>query len=130
LVETLAALAVIASVTAALLPALALTSRLHRDSAIETEASVIGAGRLEVLAAAVSTGVLGAGGRVDMAQAGWSQPVDRAGAPVALAQASYESRWQVVLLGSPGAVHVVSVRVVPLANPSAAITLSTAVGDE
>jgi prepilin-type N-terminal cleavage/methylation domain-containing protein len=130
LVETLTALALIASVSAALLPALVLASRLHRDSAIETEAAIIAAARLEDLAAALAAGGLAAGGRLDIADAGWHNVVDRAGAPVARAQASYEVRWAVTPLGGSSRVHVLAVRVVPLANPFAAITLTTAVGDE
>ena len=130
LVETLTALALIASVSAALLPGLAVAARLHRDSGTETEATIIGAGRLEDLAAAVSTGALGTGGRLDIALAGWNQLVDRAGAPVDPARASYETRWAVAPLGTPGGVHVLAVRVVPIANPFAAVTLTTAVGHE
>src|SRR5687768_440089 len=128
LVETLTALALIASVSAALLPALALASRLHRDSAIETEAAIIGANRLEHLGAALAAGALAAGGRLDIADPGWNDAVDRAGAPVARAHASYEVRWAVAPLGGSSSVYVLAVRVVPIANPVAAIRLTSAVG--
>lgn len=112
LIEALVALALTASVSAALLPALALASRLHRDGAIETEAAVLAASRLSRLAGDVSAGLVGAGGGIDAAS----------GAP-------FEVECQVVPAeGAPGA-YLLSVRVVPLAARGAAVTLTLVVPD-
>src|SRR5688500_3246885 len=128
LVETLTALALIAGVSAAPLPALALASRLHRDSALPTQAAIIGANRLEPLGAALAAGAPAAGGPRASADPGRNDAVERPGAPSARAHASYEVRWAVAPLGGSSSVYVLAVRVVPIANPVAAITLTSAVG--
>lgn len=130
LVETLVALALTASVSAALLPALAIASRLHRESAIETEAAVIGEARLELLASDAANGTIGAGGRLDARAEGWHACVDRSGAVVEEHAASFELRWQIVSLVAPAGVTAVSVRVIPVASRGVSITLATVVADE
>ncbi|MEX2270059.1 MAG: hypothetical protein WD690_01220 [Vicinamibacterales bacterium] len=139
LIETLIALGLTASVSAALLPALAAAARLHRDSAIETEKTIVAAARMEWLAAAVADGTVGIGGRLDDAPGGvqgsppgtdgWHAFVDRAGMPVEAGRASFESRWQVAALTAAPGVYVLAVRVIPTAAPAAAITLTLVVPD-
>lgn len=128
IVETLVALSLMAVVTAALLPGIALAARLQRDSAVETEAAVIAAARLEQVKAGVAADVIGMGGRLDASVEGWCAMVDREGAPAA--RGAFDSRWQVAPATAPAGVLVVVVRVVPLADPRGAITLATAVTHE
>ena len=118
LVETLVALALIATVSAAVLPAIVLASRLQADSAIETEAAAILASRLETLKADVAAGVLDGGGAIDTRVDGWHALMP-----------AFECRWQISPLAAPGGARIIAVRVLPLAKPSAAITIATVVPD-
>ena len=95
IVELLVALAIMTTVSAALLPAIALASRLQRDSAVETAAALIAAARLELLKAAPAAGE----GR---------EFVDRDGTPSPVDRASYECRWAVdTAPGAPGALRII-----------------------
>ena len=129
LVETLIALALVAGVTAALLPAVALSSRLQQASAVETESAVIAASRLEYLKADIAAGLIGIGGGVDAAIADWHVLVDRQGTPVPAAAASFECRWQIAQAPAPPGVLILTVRIVPLADRSTPLTISVAVPD-
>src|SRR5688500_17671013 len=126
----LIALALVAGVTAVLLPAVALSARLQRASAIETEASVIAASRLEYLKADIAGGLIGSGGAIDARLEGWHALVDRQGAPSPEAAAAFECRWRVSAAASPAGVFILTVRVLPLADSSAPVTVSVAVFDE
>ncbi|HUF22971.1 MAG TPA: hypothetical protein VMN81_02495 [Vicinamibacterales bacterium] len=127
LVEALVALALVAGVSAALLPALAGAARLQRDSAIETEAAVIAASRLESLKADVAAGRIGAGGALDAAHDGWHARIDRDGNIATAGTAAYECRWRVALAAAPAGALMLSVRVVPAVGARLAVTISTAV---
>ena len=127
LIETLVALALTATVSAALLPALVLASRLHRDSAIETDAALIASARMERLAADVAAGAVATGGDLGMALAGWHELLDGGGVPTDPARGLYETRWRVASVLSPAGVYLLSVRVIPLASRAAALTLTLAV---
>lgn len=127
LVETLVALALVAGVSAALPPGLALAARLQRESAIETEAAVIAARFLERLKADVAAGRIGAGGALDAAQEGWHAGIGRGGDIVAAGAGVYDCRWRVAAAPAPAGAWIVSVRVVPVAAAGLAVTISTAV---
>lgn len=127
LIEALVALALVAGVSATLPPALAVAARLQRDSAIETEAAVIAASRLESLKADVAAGRIGGGGSLDAAQDGWHARVDRDGSIVTAGRAAYECRWRVAPAPAPAGAWLVSVRVVPAVGVRLAVTISTAV---
>lgn len=127
LIETLVALALVAGVSASLLPAIAGAARLQRDSAIETEAAVIAASRLESLKADVAAGRIGAGGTLDTAQDGWQARIDRGGNVVTAGAAAYECRWRVASSPASAGAWMVSVRVVPAVDARLAVTVSTAV---
>lgn len=128
IIENLVALSLMAVVTAALLPGIALAARLQRDSAIETEAAVIAAARLEHVKAGVAAGVIGTGGALDAPMEGWHVMVDREGEPAE--RGAFDSRWQVTPATAPAGVLIVLVRAVPLADVRGAVTLSTAVAHE
>lgn len=129
LIETLVALALIASVSAALLPAIALASRLHRDSAIETEAAVIAAAHLARLASRVASADVSMGGSLDGAEEGWRALVDVTGTAAEAQRAVFEVRWQVASVPASPGVVLLAVRVLPMANRAAAITLTAVVPD-
>ena len=96
IVELLVALAMMVTVSAALLPAVALASRLQRDSAVETEAALIAAARLEALKAAPARGE----GR---------DFFDRDGSMTTEDRAVYECRWRIdTAPGAPGALLIVA----------------------
>lgn len=116
LVEALVALALMTGVSVAILPAIALSARLQRESAIETEAAAIAASRLERLKRDVAAGAVGSGGSLDNAVAGWSTTIEP----------SFQCRWQVMSLAAPQGVRLVAVRVVPLAG-NAPVTVATVV---
>jgi type II secretory pathway pseudopilin PulG len=95
IVELLVALAIMVTVSAALLPAIALASRLQRDSANETEAAVIAAARLEALKATP-----GRGEGHDF--------FDRDGFATTGERAAYECRWRIdTAPGAAGALRIV-----------------------
>jgi type II secretory pathway pseudopilin PulG len=127
LVEALVALALVAGVSAMLPPALAVAARLQRDSAIETEAALIAASRLESLKADVAAGRAGAGGSLDAAHDGWHARIDRDGTIVPAGRAAYECRWRVTPAPAAAGAWMVSVRVVPAVGARLAVTISTAV---
>jgi type II secretory pathway pseudopilin PulG len=129
LIETLVALALVATSSAVLLPALAAAARLQRESALETLAVSIAAARLESLAADVAAGRMDAGGDVDAAVEGWHETVDRSGMPGGARTAGFETRWQVAPAPAPAGVLIVIVRVLPLAARAHAVTFSLAVPD-
>lgn len=118
-----------ATVSAALLPALALAARLHRDSAIETDAAVIAAVHLTRLAAAVAASEAGVGGGLDTPVDGWRADVDASGAEVDSRAAVFEVRSRISMM--PGATHVLllAVRVVPRAQRDTARTFTMVVPD-
>jgi hypothetical protein len=128
LAETLIAAALIASATAAMLPAIAQASRLQRDSDLQTAAVLMSVARLERLESAVAAG-LGAGGSLDAPVDGWYAWLDRDGRAVQEADAAFACRWAAAPSAVPG-VLIAAVRVAPRAAPHAAITLSTAVRHE
>lgn len=127
LVETLIALALIATVSAALLPAIAIAARLHRDSAIATDAAIIGGAHLARLASAAAASGLGAGGSLDGALEGWRAHVDATGADVDARAAVFEVRSRISTVTGGDGVWLLAVRVVPLANRDAALTLTVVV---
>lgn len=129
IVESLVALALMATVSAALLPAVALAARLQRESALETEGVTIAASTLERLRGQMAPAAL-SGGDLDTRAAGWHAFVDREGAVSGGTNAAYECRWQITRLDAPSNVAVLQVRVIPLAAANLPITLSTAVRDE
>ena len=95
IVDLLVALAIMTTVSAAVLPAIALASRLQRDSAVETTAALIAGGRLEVLKAAPAAGE----GHAFLDRDGRAAGIDRA---------VYECRWRVdTAPGAPGAWRIV-----------------------
>ena len=115
IIELLVALAMTAVVTAAMLPAIVLASRLQRDSAVETRAAVIASARLEMLKAAPALGE----GR---------ELVDRDGRPSEASRATYECRWTVdAAPGAPGALRIV-VRAYGMGDPSH-VVIATVVPD-
>lgn len=120
LVEALVALALVTGVSAAILPAIALSARLQRESAIETNAAVLAASRLESLKRDVAAGAIGTGGSLESAIEGWSAPVEPA----------FECRWQVTDLAAPQGARLIAVRVVPLAGNMAPLTIATVVPHE
>lgn len=120
LIETLVALALVVSVSAALLPAVALASRLQRESAIETEGAAIAASCLEQVKAGVGAGAIGDGGSIDTPIDGWH----------VRATASFECRWQSSALAAPAGLRVLAVRVVPLAGAGLSITMTSVVADD
>lgn len=120
LVEALVALALVTGVSAAILPAIVLSARLQRESALETDAAVLAAGRLERLERDVAAGAIGTGGSLESAVEGWSARVESA----------FECRWQVMALAVPQGVRLIAVRVVPLAGNMAPLTIATVVPDE
>ena len=115
--------------TAAVLPAIVLAARLHRDSAVATEAALIAGARLESLKGDVANGATAGGGSLDEGVDGWQAYFDRAGVEVPAAGAVYECRWRVAASPSPG-VLIAAVRVSWRGQAGGAITLSTAVHDE
>jgi prepilin-type N-terminal cleavage/methylation domain-containing protein len=125
LVEALVALALVATASAALLPAVAIAARLQRDSAIETEASLIASATMESVKAGVAARRIGPGGSIDAALDGWHTRVDREGAPGAAAV--FECRWRVAPAAAPSGLLILVVRVVPPGG--AAVTLAAAVPD-
>ena len=127
LVEALVALALMATVSAALPPAIALASRLHRESAMQTDAAIIGAAHLARLAAAVAAGSIGAGGSLDGPLEGWCDGVDATGAPAPSGRAAFEVRSQVSSIPGGAGVMLAAVRVLPLANRAAALTFAVVV---
>lgn len=127
LVEALIALALMATVSAALLPGIAIAARLHRDSAIQTDAAVIGGAHLARLAAAPSG--ISQGGGLDDAVEGWRAYVDATGAEVDAGAAMFEVRSQVSTVAGGGRLRLLAVRVVPLASRDAALTLTVVVRD-
>jgi hypothetical protein len=122
------AAAVIASATAAMLPAIAQASRLQRDSDLQTAAVRMGAARLERLEGDITAG-LGAGGSLEAPVNGWHDWLDREGRAVPAAEAAFACRWAASPSSAAG-VLIAAVRVEPRAAPYAAITLSTAVRRE
>ena len=122
------AAALIASATAAMLPALAQAARLQRDSDLQTAAVLMGAARMERVESAVAAG-LEPGGSVDAPVDGWHAWLDRDGRAVQEADAAFACRWAVSPSAASG-VLIAAVRVEPRAAPHAAITLSTAVRHE
>ncbi len=127
IIETVVALGLVAGVSAALLPALALAARLQRESAIETEAAVIAAGRIEYLTADVAAGLTGPGGALDTPREGWHALVDREGNDAPAASAVFDCRWHVAAAPAPAGLLIVSVRVVPIGAGGGAVTISVAV---
>lgn len=127
LIEALVALALVAGVSATVPPALAVAARLQRDSAVETEAAVMAASRLESLKADVAAGRISAGGSLDAAHDGWHAGIDRDGNLVAAGRAVYECRWRVTPAPAPAGAWMVSVRVMPAVDARLAVTISTAV---
>jgi len=126
LVEALLSVALVASATAALLPALMQAARLHRDSDLQTSAAMMAAARLERLA--LATG-LAPGGSLDTPLPGWHAWLDREGRAVDREAASFLCTWRVTGSDVAGA-DILTVRVLPLGSGDAAITLSTAVHHE
>jgi prepilin-type N-terminal cleavage/methylation domain-containing protein len=129
LVETLVALALIATVSAALLPAIALAARLHRDSAIETEAAVIAAAHLARLAASVAASETGVGGSLDTPVDGWRADVGASGSEVDSDAAVFEVRSQVSTMPGGTRMLLIAVRVVPRAQRDMPRTFSMVVPD-
>ena len=127
LVEALVALALIATVSAALLPAVALASRLHRESAMQTDAALIGAAHLARLAEAVAASSIGPGGSLDGPAAGWREAVDATGAPAPANGAAFEVRSQVSGIPGGAGVMLAAVRVLPLADRDSAVTFAIVV---
>lgn len=127
LVEALVALALMATVSAALLPAIALASRLHRDSAMQTDAAIIGAAHLARLAGAVAASSIGPGGSLDGPVDGWRDAVDATGAPAPASSAAFEVRSQVSAIPGGAGVMLVAVRVLPLARRDSAVTFASVV---
>jgi len=120
LIETLVALALVVCVSAALLPGVVLASRLQRDSAIETEGAAIAASCLEWVKAGVGSGAIGEGGSIDTAVEGWHERPSP----------SFECRWKTSGLAAPAGLRLLAVRVVPLADPGLAITVTGVVADD
>ena len=129
IVESLVALAMVAVVSAALLPAVALAGRLQRESAVETEAVTIASATLERVKAQMP-GVAATGGSLEARAAGWYALVNREGAEAGAEDSAYECRWHVSRLAVPATVVVLSVRVIPLAADLPPVTIATAVRDE
>lgn len=129
IIESLVALAIVAVVSAALLPAVALAGRLQRESAVETEAVTIATATLARVTAQMPAAAA-SGGSLAARTAGWHAMVSRAGVEAGAADAVYECRWQVSRLAAPASVAVLSVRVIPLAADMAPVTIATAVRDE
>ena len=129
IIELLVALAMMAVVSAALLPAIALAARLQRESAIETESATIAAAALERVKARMPA-VSAPGGSLDGRVAGWHVLVNREGVEVSEAGAAYECRWRIARLDAPAGVVVLSVRVLPLGVAHQALTIATVVRDE
>lgn len=127
LIEALVALGIMATVSAALLPAITLASRLHRDSASETSAAVLGAAHVARLTIAVASSSMSSGGSIDESIDGWRQHTDAAGAEAGAGNAVFEVRWQVSNMPHSAGVMLVAVRVVPLATPTTAVTLTAVV---
>jgi len=109
IVETLVALALTASVSAVLLPAVAAAARLQGAAAIESEAALIAAGRIALLKREI------AGGLIEPREG-------REGA------GAFDCRWWVEPSIVPG-VLIVRVRVVSQAGDAAPVGVSTAVPD-
>jgi len=109
IVESLVALALMASVSAALLPAVAAAARLQRAAAIESEAALLAAGRLAVLKREIADGLI----------------ATREGTGVS---GAFDLRWWVEASAVPG-ILLVRVRVVPRAGHAPAVIVSTAVPD-
>ena len=122
------AAALIASASAAMLPALAQASRLQRDSDLQTSAVLMSVARLQRLESAVAAG-LGPGGSLEAPVDAWHAWLDRDGRAVPEAGAAFACRWAVSPSAAPG-VSIAAVRVEPRGAPHAAITLSTAVRHE
>jgi type II secretory pathway pseudopilin PulG len=126
LAEALVALALIATVTSAVVPSLAAVARLQRDSSIETVAVLAAASRVARLEADVAADLAGAGGALDTPQAGWHQLLDRSGLSAPAGIAVFDCRWQIQAPGPAGILRI-TVRVVPLGDASRAVALSTLV---
>lgn len=117
-IEMLVALAVFTTVSAAILPAIALAARLQRDSGIEMEAAIVASRRLETLKVELEDGPVASG----------SALVDRGGDVVPGDRAVFECRWFVdTAPGAPGAVRIA----VQVSAPGSgvALTISTVVPD-
>ena len=117
-IELLVATAIIATVSAALLPAIALAARLQRESAIEVEASLIAARRLEMLKAEIAAGLAAAG----------PEFLDRSGAAVPIGVAAYECTWSIEAAPGPPGLSRIAVRVAGLGDETA-VVITTVVPD-
>ena len=111
------ALALVTGVSAAVLPAIALSARLQRESAIHTEAAAIAAGRLERLKRDVADGIAGIGGSLEGSVEGWSEFIPP----------SFDVRWQVTPLAAPAGAVSIAVRVVARAGTASPLTVATVV---
>lgn len=109
IVESLVALALMASVSAALLPAVAAAARLQRAAALESEAALIAAGRVALLTREIAAGLIAP--REGREESG-----------------AFDCRWWVEASSVPG-VLLVRVRVVARAGDAAPVVVSTAVPD-
>jgi hypothetical protein len=117
-IEMLVGLAVFTTVSAAMLPAIALAARLQRDSGIEMEAAIVASRRLETVKIALEDGPVASG----------SAFVDRTGDAAPEDRAVFECRWLVET--APGAPGVSRIAVqVSARGGSVAVTLSTVVPD-
>lgn len=116
----------VATVSGALLPAVAIAARLQRESATETEAAVIASTHLERLKAAIEAGG-GAGGAIDSAVEGWSAFLTRGGATSDEGAAPFECRWQIAQ-GVPG-VWIIRVRVLSRAGPEVDVSIAAVMPD-
>ncbi|MDQ3070501.1 MAG: hypothetical protein M3R55_12335 [Acidobacteriota bacterium] len=130
LLETLVALALVTSVGAALLPALAMAARLQRESDLETGATLAGSRQIAQIAREIEAAGRGTGGALDIPRSGWQQFVDRDGAPAPVEDAVFDCRWLVTRSEEPAGLLIVHVRVVPLADRGRALTFTTGVPNE
>jgi hypothetical protein len=117
-IEVLVSTALVAAVSGALLPAIAIAARLQRESAIEVEAALIAARRLAIVKAGIGAGVV----------AGGVEHLDRSGAPAASGAAAYECSWAIEPSpGPPGLLRVtVSVAAIGAVN---GVTVTSVVPD-
>lgn len=117
-IEVLVATAILATVSAALLPAIALAARLQRESAIEVEAALIATRRLETVKAEIAAGVAVAG----------AEFLDRRGVAVPSAAAAYECTWSIEAVPVQPGLSRIAVRVAGIGD-RAAVVITTVVPD-